>query len=521
MSGDRSSSRAKFGAKGGYDEAIYGDGGGELLKELPTDREEEEVVDGGDFKVPDVEMNQGNQMDPIEAMRETHGSGLVNTRIADRESSYHARRTNRLISPERGGDAFSGQKPSRTYADIMRERLVDDEEENLRRAIDKRKEEGTLKVVEDEESPPSKRQKRRRWDSTPEAATNGETKKSRQSQFDETPTSGNFFGETPVSGASKWDSTPVSSGGRTGFGETPAASMSQFGETPKPGSFDATPTAGTRTKTAASSRWDSTPVSNDVKSRWDETPQMTSTTSTSSNVSKKRSRWDETPDVATSTGMSGGFTATPVGGVGMATPVPGQEQMTPHQIRTSQEMLERNRPLTDEELDAMFPSEGYKIVEPPASYVPIRTPSRKLTSTPAPYGQQTPGFHLVQNTPSKDAYGVPIVASDKDGDLPTIKPEDYQYFSALMSEKSEDDMTSEEAKERLVMALLLKIKNGEPRQRKSAMRKITTKARYFGASILFNQILPLLMSPTLEDQERHLLVKVVDRVLYVVRSHAL
>ena len=100
---------------------------------------------------------------------------------------------------------------------------------------------------------------------------------------------------------------------------------------------------------------------------------MTSTTSTSSNVSKKRSRWDETPDVATSTGMSGGFTATPVGGVGMATPVPGQEQMTSQQIRTSQEMLERNRPLTDEELDAMFPSEGYKIVEPPASYVPIRT----------------------------------------------------------------------------------------------------------------------------------------------------
>ena len=34
------------------------------------------------------------------------------------------------------------------------------------------------------------------------------------------------------------------------------------------------------------------------------------------------------------------------------------------------------------------------------------------------------------------------------------------------------------------------------------------KARDFGAGPLFNQILPLLMSPTLEDQERHLLVKV-------------
>ena len=48
----------------------------------------------------------------------------------------------------------------------------------------------------------------------------------------------------------------------------------------------------------------------------------------------------------------------------------------------------------------------------------------------------------------------------------------------------------------------------------SALRKITEKAHIFGAGPLFNQILPLLMSPTLEDQERHLLVKVIDRILY-------
>ena len=35
---------------------------------------------------------------------------------------------------------------------------------------------------------------------------------------------------------------------------------------------------------------------------------------------------------------------------------------------------------------------------------------------------------------------------------------------------------------------------------KSALRQITDKAREFGAGPLFNQILPLLMSPTLEDQ---------------------
>jgi len=32
-----------------------------------------------------------------------------------------------------------------------------------------------------------------------------------------------------------------------------------------------------------------------------------------------------------------------------------------------------------------------KILEQPASYVPIRTPARKLLATPTPYGGSTPG----------------------------------------------------------------------------------------------------------------------------------
>ena len=72
----------------------------------------------------------------------------------------------------------------------------------------------------------------------------------------------------------------------------------------------------------------------------------------------------------------------------------------------------------------------------------------------------------------------------------------------------DEQLTVEEMKERKIMKLLLKVKNGTPPQRKSALRQLTDKAREFGAGPLFNQILPLLMSPTLEDQERHLLVKV-------------
>ncbi len=77
-----------------------------------------------------------------------------------------------------------------------------------------------------------------------------------------------------------------------------------------------------------------------------------------------------------------------------------------------------------------------------------------------------------------------------------------------LQDVEDEELTQEELKERKIMKLLLKVKNGTPPQRKSALRQLTDKARDLGAEALFNQILPLLMSPTLEDQERHLLVKV-------------
>ncbi|CBI32870.3 unnamed protein product, partial [Vitis vinifera] len=125
-------------------------------------------------------------------------------------------------------------------------------------------------------------------------------------------------------------------------------------------------------------RWDATPTPGRVadatpsisrRNRWDETPTPGLATPT---PKRQRSRWDETPAT-----------------MGSATPMAGA---TPAAAYTP----ERNRPLTDEELDAMFPQE--------------------------------------------------------------------------------------------------------------ALRQLTDKAREFGAGPLFNRILPLLMQPTLEDQERHLLI---------------
>lgn len=107
--------------------------------------------------------------------------------------------------------------------------------------------------------------------------------------------------------------------------------------------------------------------------------------------------------------------------------------------------------------------------------------------------------------------------------LPSIKPEDLAYFGELQHAVNESELSAEDLKKRKIKELLLKIKRGTPQMRKSALRQITQNARDFGAELLFNDILTLLMSPTLEVQERHLLVKVIDRILYklddLVRPH--
>eukprot|EP00959_Pyramimonas_sp_CCMP1952_P439547 9201975-Pyramimonas_sp.AAC.1 len=77
--------------------------------------------------------------------------------------------------------------------------------------------------------------------------------------------------------------------------------------------------------------------------------------------------------------------------------------------------------MTDEELDALLPSDGYQVLEPPASYVPIRTPARKLLATP------TPGMTPLYQLPEEDRgqkFDVPTGTAIEG--LPEMKPEDYQ-----------------------------------------------------------------------------------------------
>ena len=257
-------------------------------------------------------------------------------------------------------------------------------------------------------------------------------------------------------------------------------------------------------------RWDisaeSTPAPEDAKtkrSRWDQTPAPPGVEAT-----PKRSRWDQAPS------LEG---ATPIGQSGLATPMhPSQAggAMMPTTFGT--DISSRNAPLSDEELDLMLPSEGYKVLDPPPGYAPIRTPARKLMATPAPVSSSAGyGGFMMQEPENARAMGKQLPTEIPGvGDLQFFKAEDMAYFGKLVDGGDENAMSVEELKERKIMRLLLKVKNGTPPMRKTALRQLTDNARQFGAGPLFNQILPLLMEKTLEDQERHLLVKVIDRVLY-------
>ncbi|KAF2682530.1 splicing factor 3B subunit 1 [Lentithecium fluviatile CBS 122367] len=197
----------------------------------------------------------------------------------------------------------------------------------------------------------------------------------------------------------------------------------------------------------------------------------------------------------------------------VATPAPvanGARTPAPISFAFGTDISARNAPLSDEQLDMMLPSEGYKILDPPPGHEPVRRPVGVPT---LPTGYQ--GYLVPEQDSSLAMMGKQLPTEIPGvGDLQFFKNEDMKYFGKLTDGADENEMSVEELKERKIMRLLLKVKNGTPPMRKTALRQLTDNARQFGPAALFNQILPLLMERTLEDQERHLLVKVIDRVLY-------
>ncbi|TRX97894.1 hypothetical protein FHL15_001104 [Xylaria flabelliformis] len=236
------------------------------------------------------------------------------------------------------------------------------------------------------------------------------------------------------------------------------------------------------------------------RSRWDQAPALP--TLGGGEAPKKRSRWDQAPS------------ATPIGGSGLVTPMHTSQIGAGAVPSFGTDISGPVGVLSDEELDMLLPGEpqGFTIAQPPPNYPTGHAPLHRVSATPLPanYGgfmmQDPESNRLSGSQMPKEIPGV--------GELQFFKQEDMAYFGKLADGSDENSLSVDELKERKIMRLLLKIKNGTPPMRKTALRQLTDNARQFGAGPLFNQILPLLMEKTLEDQERHLLVKVIDRILW-------
>lgn len=391
--------------------------------------------------------------------------------IAARDNSYTKRRFDRTLSPERVdpfNQSHSGE--ARSYREVLAEaHLARDEATTMQQIRDKFRKEhdeaAAAKAAAEFEAPPQKRQK-------VEYSLEAEE-------------------------GSRWDATP----------QTRSSSDSFAAPSSKSSSWDATPSAVDQSR--RSNRWDQTPASNGDattrrRARWDETPAAAdpSATPAASASMQTPSVRSGAPSLIGSTGAASAFSQLQL------------DKMTPEQImalRIQQDVEARNQPWSDAELDALLPSDGFEVVPPPANYKPLRTPSRKLLMTPTPMGSGGADGYAIPATPGR--IEAKMAREGPDG-IPFTKLDDEKFFGKLLEEVDESQLSKEEQKERLIMTLLLKVKNGTPPQRKSALRQLSAEARTFGAKALFDQILPLLRSPTLEDQERHLLVKVIDRVLY-------
>jgi splicing factor 3B subunit 1 len=285
-----------------------------------------------------------------------------------------------------------------------------------------------------------------------------------------------------------WDSIAAAQTPRQADGLTPSA-------TPRPSRFDR---GATPTPFAGGSRFDQTPSF--ASGKWDATP--SGATPLAQGTPVNQTTWGATP------GMADGSTPLPKWDNEGGAFAPGfQEEeddldgLDARQKRLVSEMKHRNRYLTDEELDAALPP-GYDVVAVPAELA-------------AEYEKRRRDAEEEREAAAKSRlHDIPESVGDN---LPPLRAEDAATFELLLQYRhvpNDADLPAEDARSVMVLRCLLRIKNGDAKQRKQGFRIIAEKARYFGPEILFQHIFDLWMSETLDNAEKHAVVKLIDRVLF-------
>lgn len=146
---------------------------------------------------------------------------------------------------------------------------------------------------------------------------------------------------------------------------------------------------------------------------------------------------------------------------------------------------ESDRGLTDDILDAILPK-GYVKATPPEDY----------------------GAVSVYQIPEQAAVAAETLP-EYDGIA--LTKEDVKHFSILVARSA--PVAAADRPRLRAAELVLRAKNGAPPVRRKAMRALRAQARALGPAAVLPVVLPLMLEPTVDDGDRHLLGKVLARTI--------
>lgn len=174
-------------------------------------------------------------------------------------------------------------------------------------------------------------------------------------------------------------------------------------------------------------------------------------------------------------------------------------------------------PLTRENLDRLLPP-SFKIVPFPDDYKPLDNLPPDISKFESFASTSSKLLALSDNSlVEQEKFDPKLIYNLPDmKDLQTFTELDFKIFGKLTTLKAKNipALPPAEQLEIKCMKLILKIKNGTTNARKLAMRSLTDSSPTFGPELIFNIVLPLLSDPQLDEQGRHLLIKIITRVMF-------
>lgn len=155
--------------------------------------------------------------------------------------------------------------------------------------------------------------------------------------------------------------------------------------------------------------------------------------------------------------------------------------------------------LTDEVLNRILP-QGYVKANVPEGYTQKEQESSQLD------------LYVIPDSSGAEAHLVNETLPEYEGI--SMRKEDVKHFSILVNVKADDISDLEEKKQFRALDLVFRVKSGPPHIRKKAMRNINANAKDLGPATLFGIILPLMLEAALDEADRHILTKLLGRVVY-------